>query len=102
MLAIFLFTRLFSGFFADNSQFGMALSATFGVALVWVSGPLVKRGTDRIDRAFFRSSYDSRMILQDLAEKFVPSPTGKSWLGCWSSISREALHPQSLAIYLGR
>src|SRR6202007_996104 len=69
LLAIFLFARFFSRYFAQNSQFGMALSAVFGGALVWVSGPVVKRGTNRIDRAFFRSSYDARMILQDLAEK---------------------------------
>ena len=69
MLAIFLFTRVFARYFTENSQFGMALSAAFGVGLVWVSGPLVKRGTDRIDQAFFRRSYDARMVLQDLTEK---------------------------------
>jgi hypothetical protein len=68
LLAIFFFTRFFSGFFTDHSQFGMALSAFFGVALIWASGP-VKRGTQRIDRAFFRTCYDARLILQDLADK---------------------------------
>jgi hypothetical protein len=67
--AIYLFTHFFSGVFSRNSQVGMGLSAVFGVALVWASGPLVKRGTQRIDRAFFRSSYDARLILQDLGEK---------------------------------
>lgn len=37
--------------------------------VVWISAPLVKRGTALIDRAFFRSAYDARVILQDLAEK---------------------------------
>ena len=99
LLAIFLSTRFFSGFFADNSQFGMALSATFGVALVWVSRPLVKRGTDRIDRAFFRSSYDSRMILQDLGEKIRAVPDRQQLASLLEQHLARALHPQSLAIY---
>lgn len=100
LLAIFLFARFFSGFFAANSQFGMALSAAFGVAMVWVSGPLVKRGTNRIDRAFFRSSYDARVILQDLAEK-ARAVTDRHELARLLELHIEgALHPQSLACYL--
>jgi sigma-B regulation protein RsbU (phosphoserine phosphatase) len=100
LLAIFLFARFFSGYFTQNSQFGMALSAVFGVALVWVSGPFVKRGTDRIDRAFFRSSYDARVILQDLAEK-TRSVTDRGELASLLELQiAGALHPQSLACYL--
>ena len=100
LLAIFLFTHLFSGLFVGNSQFGMVLSAAFGVAMVWVSGPIVKRGTDRIDRAFFRSSYDARMILQDLAEK-TRTVTNRHELARLMAVHIEgALHPKSLACYL--
>jgi phosphoserine phosphatase RsbU/P len=98
--AIFLFTRFFAGYFAQNSQFGMTLSAVFGVALVWVSGPFVRRGTDRIDRAFFRSSYDARVILQELAEK-TRTVTDRHELANLLELQIEgALHPQSLACYL--
>jgi len=100
MLAIFAFTHFFSGLFAEHSQFGMGLSAAFGVALVWVSGPVVKRGTDRIDRAFFRSSYDARMILQDLAQK-TRLVTERHELARQLTLHIEgALHPKSLACYL--
>jgi sigma-B regulation protein RsbU (phosphoserine phosphatase) len=100
LLAIFLFARFFSGYFIRNSQIGMTLSAAFGVALVWVSGPFVKRGTDRIDRAFFRSSYDARMILQDLAQKTL-TVTNRSELARLLELHIEAaLHPKSLACYL--
>jgi sigma-B regulation protein RsbU (phosphoserine phosphatase) len=99
LLAIFLFTRFFSGFFADNSQFGMALSATFGVALVWLSSPLVKQGTERIDRAFFRSSYDARMILQDLGQKIRTVSDRKQLASLLEQNLTKAFHPQSLAIY---
>jgi sigma-B regulation protein RsbU (phosphoserine phosphatase) len=101
LLAIFLFSRVFSGLFAENSQFGMALSAAFGVAMVWVSGPLVKRGTDRIDRAFFRSSYDARVILQDLAEKTRTVSSRLDLARLLELHVEGALHPKSLACYLG-
>jgi phosphoserine phosphatase RsbU/P len=100
LLAIVLFTRFFSAFFAHHSQFGMALSAVFGVALVWVSGPIVKRGTDRIDRAFFRSSYDARIILQDLAEKTRTVTDRHELAKLLEHHIRGALHPKALACYL--
>jgi phosphoserine phosphatase RsbU/P len=100
LLTIFLFSHFFSGLFAGNSQFGMVMSAAFGVAMVWVSGPLVKRGTNRIDRAFFRSSYDARVILQDLAEK-TRAVTDRHELAKMLELHIEgALHPKSLACYL--
>lgn len=99
LLAIFLFARFFSGYFTQNSQFAMALSAVFGVALVWVSGPLVKRGTDRIDRAFFRSSYDARMILQDLAEKARTVSDRRELAALLEQHLKQAFHPKSLAVY---
>ena len=100
LLAIFLFARFFGSYFERNSQFGMALSAGFGVALVWVSGPFVKKGTDRIDRAFFRSSYDARMILQELAEKTRTVSDRQELASLLEMQIAGALHPQSLACYL--
>jgi len=100
LLTIFLFTHFFSGLFAENSQIGMGLSAAFGVALVWVSGPIVKKGTDRIDRAFFRSSYDARMILQDLAEKTRTVTERHELARLLESHIEGALRPKSLACYL--
>jgi membrane protein implicated in regulation of membrane protease activity len=67
--AIALFTHTISRFFPEGTNIGIALSAAFGIVLVWASAPMVKRGTDRIDQFFFRSSYDARVILQDLLEK---------------------------------
>jgi sigma-B regulation protein RsbU (phosphoserine phosphatase) len=99
LAAVFLFSRFFSGVFAAHSQAGMALSAFFGVALVWASAPFVKRGSQRIDRAFFRSSYDARVILQDLAEK-TRSVTDRGELAALlDGHLMQALHPKSLVIY---
>ena len=99
LLAILLFTRFFSGYFVANSQFGMALSAAFGVALVWVSGPFVRRGTESIDRAFFRSAYDARMILQDLAEKSRSVADRRQLAALLSQHLTDAFQPLNLAIY---
>jgi len=98
-LAIFFFSRYFSAVFAAHSQEGMALSAFFGVALVWASSPLVKRGSQRIDRAFFRSSYDARHILQDLAEKSRSVSDRGELAALLETHLTQALHPKSLVIY---
>jgi len=99
LLAILLFARFFADYFAGHSQYGMALSAAFGVALVWISGPFVKRGTERIDRAFFRSAYDARMILQDLAENSRLVADRRELAALLDRHLTEAFHPQTLAIY---
>ena len=67
--AIILFTHVFSRVVRTDANTGMALSAVFGIVLAGTAAPLVRRGTLRIDRAFFRSAYDARMIFQGLAEK---------------------------------
>jgi sigma-B regulation protein RsbU (phosphoserine phosphatase) len=98
--AIAIFTHLFSRFLHANTDVGMALSAVFGVVLVWTSEPLVKRGTLRIDRAFFRSAYDSRTILYDLAEKTRTVGDRNQLAMLIERHVSEALHPKTLACYL--
>lgn len=99
-IAITLFTHTISRFLVEGSNVGMTVSALFGIALVWVSTPAVKRGTQRIDRAFFRSAYDARVILQDLAEK-ARTVTDRDELACLLESKIEgALRPKSLACYL--
>ena len=98
--AMALFARVFSRFFEAESSVGMMLSGGVGVALVWISAPLLKRGTERIDRAFFRSAYDTRVILQDLAEK-TRTVTDRHELARSLKLHIEgALHPKALACYL--
>ncbi len=98
--AITLFTHVFSRFVRADANVGMALSAVFGIVLVWTSAPLVKRGTVRIDRAFFRSAYDSRVILHDLAEKTRKVSDRRQLVTLLESHVREALHPKTFACYL--
>lgn len=99
-LAIALFTQAFARFFPQGSNLGMALSAVFGIALVWVSAPVVKRGTERIDKAFFRSAYDARVILQNLAEKTRAVTSRHDLATLLGHQIQGALHPKSFACYL--
>ena len=97
--AIAFFSHTLSRFFQPNPRAGMMFSAAFGIALVWASAPLVKRGTQRIDRAFFRSAYDARLILQDLAEK-ARTVTSRGELAELLQLHlKKALHPKSFACY---
>jgi serine/threonine-protein kinase len=98
--AIALFTHTISRFFPQGTNIGMAMSAVFGIALVWVSAPIVKRGTERIDRAFFRSAYDARRILENLAEKTREVTDRHALANLLTSQIAGALHPKSLACYL--
>ncbi|MGB7584624.1 MAG: SpoIIE family protein phosphatase [Terriglobales bacterium] len=97
--AIGLFTHVFSRFLRADTNLGMALSAVFGVVLVWTSAPLVRRGTVRIDRAFFRSAYDSRIILHDLAEKTRTVGDRRQLAMLLEGHVSEALHPKASACY---
>jgi sigma-B regulation protein RsbU (phosphoserine phosphatase) len=100
LAAIRLFTYAVSGLVREFSNTVLVLGLVFGIGLVWVSAPFVKRGTARIDRAFFRNAYDARVILQDLAEK-TRTVTGRRELAkLLEKHIEDALHPKSLACYL--
>src|SRR5579863_2385222 len=98
--AIELFTRVFSRVVRADANVGMTLSAVFGIVLVWTSSPLVKRGTLRIDRAFFRSAYDARVILQGLADKTRTVTNRHELAKLLETQIAGALHPKSFACYL--
>jgi sigma-B regulation protein RsbU (phosphoserine phosphatase) len=95
------FTRTFSRFFQTDTNIGMMLSAAFGIALVWAAAPLVRRGTGRIDRAFFRSAYDARVILQDLAEKTRGVTCRADLAALLEHHLNKALHPKTFVCYFG-
>jgi len=98
--AIVLFTQVFSKYVRGDPNVGMTLSAVFGIALVWVSAPLVKRGTQRIDRAFFRSAYDARIILQDLAERSRIVTNRSELAVLLEHHVNKALQPKTFACYV--
>src|ERR1700676_3880733 len=97
--AIAFFSHTLSRVFQPNPRAGMMFSAMFGIALVWASAPLVKRGTQSIDRAFFRSAYDARVILLDLAEKARTVTSRGELAGLLRHHLDKALHPKNFVCY---
>jgi sigma-B regulation protein RsbU (phosphoserine phosphatase) len=79
---------------------GIALGAVFGTALLWSGTQVHKRVSGRIDRAFFRSAYDARKILEDLAEKMRTATDRTELAGLLEQHLAEALHPSFLTVDL--
>lgn len=78
----------------------MAVSAVFGIVLVQVSAPAIKRATERINRAFFRGGYDARVILQDLAEKTREVTDRRELASLLARHIEGALSPKTFTCYL--
>jgi sigma-B regulation protein RsbU (phosphoserine phosphatase) len=101
--ATFLFINIFSTFVQPDSesrQAGIALGVGFGMLLAWLGAQAERRITARIDRAFFRSAYDARQILEDLAEKARTAVDRAELASLLAKHLNKSLHPDSLAIYL--
>ncbi|MBZ5592872.1 MAG: SpoIIE family protein phosphatase [Acidobacteriia bacterium] len=80
----------------------IALGAVFGTGLLWGGWQVHRRVSGRIDRAFFRSAYDARVILEDLAEKTRAATNSAELAHLLEGHLEEALHPSSLVVYLQR
>jgi len=86
---------------ADVAQpSGIALGAIFGTALLWGGSQVHRQVRARIDRAFFRSAYDARLILEDLAEEARAATDRGQLARLLERHISEALHPSSLTVYL--
>lgn len=75
-------------------------AALAGVAVVWGLGRVHARIASRIDRAFFRSAYDARQILEDLIDRSRRARSREELLGLLRHHLGEALQPESLTVYL--
>ena len=102
--AIMLFVALFTRFVRTRSEIalpaGLSVGIVFGVISAVVNLQVVRRVTKRIDRAFFRSAYDARQVLENLARE-TRKATGREQLAVLlQGEINQALHPESLAVYL--
>ena len=61
--------QAFSRHFSAGSKAAIPVGATFGVLLISGATQVHRRVRTRLDRAFFRSSYDAQQILENLAAK---------------------------------
>jgi phosphoserine phosphatase RsbU/P len=79
---------------------GIALGTAFGSVLLWTGMRVHERVGRRIDRAFFRTAYDARKILEDLAEKTRTASDRQELATLLDYHLKRALQPSSLAVYL--
>jgi sigma-B regulation protein RsbU (phosphoserine phosphatase) len=77
-----------------------ALGAVFGTALLWSGSRVHTRVSGRIDRAFFRSAYDARVILENLAEMSRTATSREALAHLLHNQLNAALQPASLVVYL--
>jgi len=77
-----------------------ALGAVFGTALLWGGSQVHTRVSRRIDRAFFRSAYDARVILENLASTSRTAANRDVLASLLLNQLNAALQPASLVVYL--
>jgi hypothetical protein len=78
---------------------GIALGAVFGGALLWGGSVVHNRISRKIDHAFFRSAYDARVILEDLAKRTATETDRRDLAGLLEIHLGHAFRPGSLAVY---
>jgi sigma-B regulation protein RsbU (phosphoserine phosphatase) len=78
----------------------VAAGAVFGTLMLWSGSRVHRRVRGRIDRAFFRSAYDARVILEDLVAR-TPAVTDRAQLArLIRSHVTKAPQPASLAVFV--
>ncbi len=100
VLATVLLADAFSSRFATSAKLTIPIGATFGVLLLTAGTEVHRRVRHRLDRAFFRSSYDAQQILEELAARTLKVTTRDELGSLLERQIRDALHPQALCVYL--
>ncbi len=98
--ATLLLALSFSRLFQAQAEVAVPVGVAFGILLVWGGTHVRQRVTQRIDRAFFRSAYDARLILEDLAEKTRKAANRQELATLLGHHLRQALHPAAQTVYL--
>ena len=78
---------------------GFALGAAFGTLLLWTGARVHKNVGGRMDRAFFRSAYDARQVLENLAQKSRQARQREPLAELLVMEINAALHPGAVAVY---
>jgi sigma-B regulation protein RsbU (phosphoserine phosphatase) len=97
---ILVFTRLLKSSPQVALPLGLGGGIALGGLLTWGGSEAAKRGTRRIDRAFFRSAYDARVILEELGERVRAAKDRQSLSEMLEQQITSALHPQAMVTYL--
>ena len=94
------FGQAFSKYFSAGSKAAIPIGATFGVLVISSATQVHRRVRTRLDRAFFRSSYDVQQILEDLAAKTLNTSSREGLALLLQENIRDALHPRAMVVYL--
>ncbi len=97
--ATWFLATVFARHFPAHSGMELPLGTVFGVLLVLGIAQIQRAVRPRVDRAFFRGSYDARMILQDLAEKARTVASRHELAMLLDQHLNRALHPRSFTGY---
>ena len=89
----------FSKEIAAHPQVSVIPAFALGALMLWLGIVGGERINKRIDRAFFRSAYDARLILENLGEKTRTATTRQELAALLEEEIRQALHPQSMLMY---
>jgi sigma-B regulation protein RsbU (phosphoserine phosphatase) len=92
--------QTFSRHFSAGSKAAIPVGATFGILLISGATQVHRRVRTRLDRAFFRSSYDAQQILENLAAKTLTVSSREGLAELLHDQIRDALHPESIVVYL--
>ena len=90
----------FSHHFSSGSKAAIPVGATFGILLISGATQVHRRVRTRLDRAFFRSSYDAQQILENLAAKTLTVNSREDLAELLHDQIQDALHPESIVVYL--
>lgn len=96
---VLLLGRIFAKEIAAHPQLSVIPAVGLGAIIMWSAIVVGERINKRIDRAFFRSSYDARLILENLAEQTRLATTRQQLATLLQEEIREALHPQAMVMY---
>ena len=94
------FGQAFSRHFSAGSKAAIPVGATFGVLMITGATQVHRRVRTRLDRAFFRSSYDAQQILENLAARTLNVTSREELAQLLQQNIWDALHPQSMFVYL--
>lgn len=83
-----------------SSGSAIPVGAGFGIALVLGGTWIHQRVSHRVDKAFFRSAYDTRQILEELLAKTREVQTREQLSQLLQRNLHQALHPAFLLIYV--
>lgn len=94
------FGQAFARRFEEGTKAAIPIGAMFGMILISGATSVHRHVRTRLDKAFFRSSYDAQQILETLAETTLTVGDRESLAGLLYRHIDEALHPVPLVVYL--